>query len=133
VHAPYLGLKMIVPTRKRDELHDIGKPSTTKKKKGRIISYNHDKIGAELVVDFLRQFKQEEEFTRQVRNLVYYHMHILYVLKGLPFADIPSMRDAVDIEEIALLGYCDRMGRLHVDAKHEEKNIQEFKQKVATR
>jgi hypothetical protein len=40
------------------------------------------------------------------------------------------MKDHVDINEIALLGYCDRMGRLNADSSKEEKNIKEFIRKV---
>lgn len=33
-------------------LHDIGKPGTTRIRKGRITAYDHDKLGAELSVRF---------------------------------------------------------------------------------
>ncbi len=33
-------------------LHDLGKAPTTKIRKGKITSYDHDKVGAELVRNF---------------------------------------------------------------------------------
>ena len=111
-------------------LHDIGKPSTTRKRKGKITSYDHDKVGSELAEEFLLEVGQDEEFIKDVTALVRYHMQILFVLNNLPFAAISSMKDHVDINEIALLGYCDRMGRLNADSSKEEKNIKEFIRKV---
>ncbi|WP_242981679.1 HDIG domain-containing metalloprotein [Alkalibaculum bacchi] len=111
-------------------LHDIGKPSTTRKRKGKITSYDHDKVGSELAEEFLLEVGQDEEFIKEVTALVRYHMQILFVLNNLPFADISSMKDHVDINEIALLGYCDRMGRLNADSSKEQKNIEEFIRKV---
>lgn len=113
-------------------LHDIGKPSTTRKRKGKITSYDHDKVGAKLAEEFLLKVEQDKKFIKEVSALVRFHMHILFVLNNLPFADISSMKEQVDINEIALLGYCDRMGRLNVDSSKEEKNIKEFIKKVST-
>lgn len=113
-------------------LHDIGKPSTTRKRKGKITSYDHDKVGAKLAEEFLLKVEQDKEFIKEVSALVRFHMHILFVLNNLPFADISSMKEQVDINEIALLGYCDRKGRLNVDSSKEEKNIRKFIEKVAT-
>lgn len=110
-------------------LHDIGKPGTTKIRKGRITSYDHDKLGAELAEKFLSEFTQDREFIQSVTSLVRWHMQILFVINHLPFADIPSMKRQADLEEIALLGFCDRMGRLGADREKEEKNIQLFLQK----
>ncbi|AND85484.1 HDIG domain-containing protein [Clostridium tyrobutyricum] len=110
-------------------LHDIGKPSTTKKTNGRITSYNHDKIGAELAKEFLLFFKEDKYFICNVYNLIRYHMQILFVANNLPFADIEGMKYNTDIREIALLGLCDRMGRLNSNRLEERKNIQKFLQK----
>ena len=111
-------------------LHDIGKPSTTRKRKGKIISYDHDKVGAKLAEKFLLEVEEDEDFIKEVTVLVRYHMHILFLLNNLPFADVSSMKEDVDINEIALLGYCDRMGRLNADSSKEEKNIKEFIRKA---
>lgn len=111
-------------------LHDIGKPATTKNRKGKITSYDHDKVGARLAREFLSVFCDDHEFIDEVCYLILYHMHILYVVKGLPFADIKGMKERSDINEIALLGLCDRLGRLGYDRQAEESNIRQFLQKV---
>lgn len=111
-------------------LHDIGKPDTTKIRKGKITSYEHDKVGAKLAQEFLVYFECEESLVSHVKNLVLYHMHILYVLKDLPFSNVKEMMKAVDIHELALLGLCDRVGRFGGDRKAEEENIKIFLNKL---
>lgn len=97
-------------------LHDIGKPGTTRVKKDRITSYDHDKEGESLSREFLRAVLDgEEDFIRKVSSLVRYHMHILYLLKNLPYKDMEGLQRSVDINEIALLCRCDRLGRAGVD------------------
>ncbi len=107
-------------------LHDIGKPNTTRNKKGKITSYDHDKVGAEMAREFLSKFTKDNDFIQYVVSLVRWHMHILYVLKNLPFGDVKAMKEQANIEEVALLGLCDRLGRLGADREKEEKNISEF-------
>lgn len=111
-------------------LHDIGKPATTRKRKGKITSYNHDKVGAKLAREFLSLFSEDEPFIGRVCSLILFHMQILYVVKGLPYADIPGMKAFGGLDEIALLGLCDRLGRLGYDRQEEEKNIQLFVKSV---
>lgn len=111
-------------------LHDIGKPETTRLRKGRITSYDHDAVGERRVKEFLSEFACDETFIRQVAALVRYHMHILYVTKNLQFARVSNMKKETDIREVALLGYCDRMGRLHANQEEERKTIQEFYDKL---
>ncbi|HEX3022780.1 MAG TPA: HD domain-containing protein [Lachnospiraceae bacterium] len=110
-------------------LHDIGKPSTTRERKGKITSYDHDKVGAKLVKEFLSNFTTDDTFIELVSNLVLYHMQILFVVNDLPFADIRGMIRNSDIEEIALLGLCDRLGRTGANQEKEERNIDLFLQK----
>lgn len=110
-------------------LHDIGKPSTTMLRKGRITSYDHDKEGEKLAKEFLTAVKAEEALIKQVAKLVRYHMQILFVVKNMPFAEVEQMNKETDIEEVALLGYCDRMGRTNADHKKEEETIRQFLQK----
>lgn len=110
-------------------LHDVGKPDTTKVRKGRITSYDHDKLGAELTEKFLSEFTQDTEFVQSVVSLVRWHMQILFVVNHLPFADVAAMKRQADVDEVALLGFCDRMGRLGADREKEEKNIQLFLQR----
>lgn len=107
-------------------LHDIGKPPTTKIRKGKITSYDHDKVGAKLAEEFLNFFHCDKDFTAQVCALIRYHMQILFVVKKMPFADIKGMHSITSFEEIALLGYCDRMGRTGADTNLEESNINQF-------
>lgn len=111
-------------------LHDIGKANTTKNKKGKITAYNHDKEGAVLAKEFLEAFTLEEEFIHAVVSLVRWHMQILFVVNKLPFANVNEMRKEVDIKEVALLGLCDRIGRLNVDRKKEENDIKIFLRNV---
>ena len=114
-------------------LHDIGKSETTRTRKGRIVSYDHDTVGMDLSVKFLLELTDNHEFIEQVSKLVKYHMHPLYVNKGLPFGDVKGMKAETDMHEMALLGYCDRMGRIGSKAEEEKANIEEFIQKCGVK
>lgn len=107
-------------------LHDIGKPDTTRNRKGKITSYDHDKVGADLCMQFLLYYTQDREFIQKVANMVRYHMHMLYVLKDLPFGNTKAMIKEVKVDEIALLCFCDRLGRKGADILEEEKNYRKF-------
>lgn len=111
-------------------LHDIGKPDTTRNRKGKITSYDHDKVGAEKAQEFLSIFVDDLDFIKEVSSLVRWHMQVLFVMNNLPFADIEGMKRDVDISEIALLGFCDRLGRLNVDRSKEENNMKIFISKL---
>lgn len=110
-------------------LHDIGKPDTTRHRKGKITAYDHDKVGAVLAKQFLQEFTTDEPFIEAVSQLIRYHMQILFVVKGLPFADIQGMAKSTNLQEVALLGLCDRLGRGHPDRVKEEETIRIFLQK----
>lgn len=113
-------------------LHDLGKTSATKITKGKITAYDHDKLGEKLSIKFLKEFTDDDEFINQVSKMVRWHMQILFVTKGLPFADIRKMASEVSIDEVALLGLCDRLGRgnMTIDKKlGEEKSIITFLEK----
>lgn len=107
-------------------LHDIGKPDTTRVRKGKITSYDHDKVGANLAENFLETFLKNNDFINAVVALVRWHMQILFVVRNLPFADIKAMKNEVSIHEVALLGLCDRLGRLNVNKAKEKENIEIF-------
>ncbi|WP_367568170.1 HDIG domain-containing metalloprotein [Lacrimispora sp.] len=96
-------------------LHDIGKPDTTRIKGEKITAYNHDSVGAGLAKEFLESVTSEQDFIVKVCMLVKYHMHMLYILKDLPFSDKKGLISSVDMNDIALLGYCDRLGRKDAD------------------
>lgn len=110
-------------------LHDIGKPEATRDRKGKITSYNHDKIGANLARHFLAEFTDDLYFIEAVTVLVRWHMQLLFVVNDLRFAEVEAMKRQADIDEIALLGWCDRLGRLGADRKREENNVRLFVQK----
>ena len=111
-------------------LHDIGKPCTTKVRKGRITSYNHDVEGARISKEFLEFYTKDNDFIHKVSMMVKYHMHMLYVLKGLPFGNPAQMKKDTDLHDIALLCKCDRLGRIGVDVEAEEKKYREFIQLI---
>lgn len=107
-------------------LHDIGKPETTRTWKGRTTSYDHDKAGERRSIEFLNTLTEDRAFIEKVSALVRYHMHMLYVLKELPYSDVKNLLRNVDIHEIALLSRCDRFGRAGVDIESEEEQYQEY-------
>jgi len=107
-------------------LHDIGKPTTTRYRRGKLTAYDHDKEGAILAKTFLYEFTNDANFVENVVKLIRWHMQILFVVKNMPFADIKTMKKEVDIKEVALLGFCDRLGRLNVDREKEDENIRIF-------
>lgn len=107
-------------------LHDIGKPDTTQRRNHKIISYDHDRVGAVLAEQFLREFSDNIRFIGRVTALVRWHMQILHVTGRTRFAAVEEMKREVDIEELALLGLCDRLGRENADREKEEETIQIF-------
>lgn len=110
-------------------LHDIGKAETTRNKKGKITAYNHEKVGARQAVEFLKNFMEDEVRIDRITALIRWHMQILFVVNSMPFADIDNMIREVDVREIALLGYCDRTGRLNADRIGENENCDRFLKK----
>ncbi len=98
-------------------LHDIGKVNTTKVRKGRITSYDHDKVGAKMASNFLKYFKEENKFIEDVVSLVRWHMQILFIINKLPFSNINDMINEVELKEISLISLCDRLGRGSIDEK----------------
>lgn len=92
-------------------LHDIGKKETTKMRKGRWTAYEHDKAGAERSYVLLKKVVEDERFISDVKNLIKYHMSYLYIVKNLPFVKPEDIILDSDIYDVALLTYCDRVGR----------------------
>ena len=107
-------------------LHDIGKPATTKVRHGKITSYHHEKVGADLAYEFLSLFIDDQLFIENVCSLILFHMQLLFVVRNLPYANIPDMIQQTSIHEVALLGLCDRLGRIGASQQEEEKNIDIF-------
>ncbi len=113
-------------------LHDIGKTSATKVRKGRITAYDHDKFGEKMSVEFLSALNADKKLIHKVSKMVRWHMQILFVVKELPFADIETMLSEVDLEDIALLSLCDRLGRGNMNndtISDEENNVKIFMEK----
>jgi len=106
-------------------LHDIGKGPATKVRGGRITAYDHDKIGKKMAKEFLREF-EDEIFVSKTAALVRWHMQILYASKNMRFADFDAMKSETDVQDVALLGLCDRLGRVGADKEKEEKTVQNF-------
>lgn len=107
-------------------LHDIGKPATTRNRRGKITSYDHDKVGADMTRQFLSELTEDLPFIEKVAALVRYHMHILYVVNDLPYKDIIGMKRQTEIAEVALLGLCDRLGRSGANEAKEKAQIKRF-------
>ncbi|WP_026886686.1 HDIG domain-containing metalloprotein [Clostridium beijerinckii] len=114
-------------------LHDIGKKPTTKLRKGRLTSYNHDSVGAEMTREFLTYFNMEENFINEVRGLVRWHMQSLFVTKDMKFQNIGDMLRDVDINEIFLVSLSDRLGRGnldHMEINKTKEEVRKFKEKI---
>ncbi|NLK93687.1 MAG: HD domain-containing protein [Clostridiales bacterium] len=92
-------------------LHDLGKIKTTKLRNGRLTSYDHDRVSEEESIKFLNSLTDNEEFIKKVSKLTRYHMHLLYIMKNMPFADEKGMVKYVDINDISLVFLSDRLGR----------------------
>jgi putative nucleotidyltransferase with HDIG domain len=107
-------------------LHDIGKPDTTRNRNGKITAYAHDAAGEKLTRAFLSMFTDDGQFIDRTAALVRYHMHILYVLNGLPFKDVGGLKRRSDLREVALLGLCDRLGRTGAVRGTEEEQVRRF-------
>ena len=90
--------------------HDIGKVKTTRFIKGRYRSYNHDIEGEKITYKILKKYMNEEEAVN-ISEIVRFHMHHIYILKDLPFADIEKLIKSSNYNDIILLFICDKLGR----------------------
>ncbi len=89
----------------------------------------NEKVGAAMAREFLEEFTTDERFIEKVCSLIRWHMQILHVVKDMPFGNIKAMKEETDVNEVALLGYCDRMGRKNPDVEREKQNIAVFLKK----
>lgn len=111
-------------------LHDIGKLTTTRVRRNRITSYNHDIEGKDIAMKILNELTDDEKFKQKVSNLVRWHMQPLFYDKNLQFFQPQDMINDVEYKEVALLSLCDRLGRGDLDKdkiKHEKERIENFK------
>ena len=112
-------------------LHDIGKLTTTKVRKNRITSYNHDTEGKDIAMNILNELTDDEDFKQKVSKLVRWHMQPLFYDKNLPFFQPQDMINDVEYKEVALLSLCDRLGRGYLDEdriREEKERIEKFKE-----
>lgn len=114
-------------------LHDIGKKPTTKFRKGKLTSYNHDIVGADMVRKFLSHFNEEESFIEEVTALVRWHMQSLFVTKNLKYQNVDAMVQEVNVNDIVLVSLSDRLGRGNLksdEIRETEEQINIFKNKL---
>lgn len=110
-------------------LHDIGKLTTTRVRKNRITSYNHDIEGEEIAINILNELT-DDDFKQKVSKLVRWHMQPLFYDKNLPFFQPQDMINDVEYKDVALLSLCDRLGRGNLDKdriKDEKERVENFK------
>lgn len=115
-------------------LHDIGKKPTTKIRKGKLTSYNHDIAGADMTRAFLACFDEEESFINEVTALVRWHMQSLFVTKNLKYQNVDAMLEEVTINDIVLVSLSDRLGRGNLkgdEIKETKIQINIFKEKIS--
>ncbi len=106
-------------------LHDIGKLTTTKLRKGKWTSYNHDKESSKMVYDFLDGLEPKEVIDK-VSNMTLFHMQSLFFRNNLSPRIKYDIINSVDINELILLTISDRTGRVDIDEEKELKSIMEF-------
>lgn len=114
-------------------LHDIGKKPTTRMRKGRLTSYNHDMVGKNMAQKFLEYFHEDEKFITEVTGLIRWHMQSLFVAKDSNFKNIGEMLNDVDKNEIVLVAMADRLGRGTKSKSEREqtmKDIRKFEKAV---
>ncbi|MCF0148465.1 MAG: HD domain-containing protein [Clostridium sp.] len=104
--------------------HDIGKIETTKFIKGRYRSYNHDKVGKSVTYKILIDYMDKER-AEMIAEIVSFHMHHIYILKDLPFSDIPALIKSSSYNDIILLFICDKLGRGNQSIEEKEKALLE--------
>ena len=105
--------------------HDIGKIKTTKFIKGRYRSYNHDKVGKDVTYNILINYMDETE-VKEISEIVSFHMHHIYILKDLPFSNIPQLISSNNYNDIILLFICDKLGRGNENFKEKNKVLEEI-------
>ncbi|MBU5456171.1 HD domain-containing protein [Caproiciproducens sp. MSJ-32] len=105
-------------------LHDIGKIPTTKFIRGRYRSYDHDREGAEMAYNLIRRYG-EDRLAEDVKILVRYHMHHIYISKNMKFADYKGLLESNKINDIVLLFIADKLGRGNQTYYDFKENIEE--------
>lgn len=96
-------------------LHDLGKLKATKFQKGRYTAYDHDKVGEKEAEVFLECFNLDHQFIYKVKKLVRYHMHLLFVIKNMPYSDVDGMLKDTNLIDLCYVFFADRSGRGNID------------------
>lgn len=110
-------------------LHDIGKKTTTKIRKGRITSYDHDKVGEIMGNEFLESFSLSKDFKEKVIYFIRYHMHLLFIIKKLPYGNIEGMlKNEELLRDLSYIFLSDRLGRGNINKIKENEVIKEVEQ-----
>lgn len=104
-------------------LHDIGKLTTTKQRKGRWTSYNHDVEGEKLAREILSELTKDQLFIDKVCAYVRWHMQPLFVKNNLPFKEIKKMVEDISPVEVAILSMSDRLGRGEMNESNREEEV----------
>ncbi len=106
-------------------LHDIGKLTTTRLRKGNWTSYDHDIVSSKMIYDFLDGL-EEKEVIEKVSKLALFHMQSLNLKYNISFESKCDIISSVEVDELILLTIADRTGRTEIDEKAELENIEEF-------
>lgn len=110
-------------------LHDIGKLTTTKVRNGKITSYDHDIEGEKIALEFLNSVSYDENFNKKVSKFVRHHMQPLFFELKSNFFMPDELKKDISYKEIALLSFCDRLGRANLSDEHiknEKESIKNF-------
>lgn len=96
--------------------HDLGKVSTTKEHKGRIVSYGHEIAGVTLAKSLLKRITEKTVVLERVPMLVRYHMMPGALVKQNA-SEAAYKRLAINVHpqitlrELSVLAYADHLGR----------------------
>jgi tRNA nucleotidyltransferase (CCA-adding enzyme) len=95
-------------------LHDIGKPSTTCMREGKITAYGHDLEGDKLARIFLNELNASKQFVTATCKLIREHMHPVLLYKTRDKVSDKAIRklvNRVNVRELLLLAEADFKGR----------------------
>ncbi|MFH1396995.1 MAG: HD domain-containing protein [Candidatus Omnitrophota bacterium] len=80
-------------------LHDVGKPSTLRKEKGKFTFYGHEAVGSRMIKDIAVRLKLSNEETRRLRLITFCHLRPGYLANNnlvTPRAKFRFFRDTAD-------------------------------------
>ncbi len=99
--------------------HDLGKPPTTHRKQGRIVSPGHAEAGEEPARRFLGRLTQDAELTGAVLRYVRFHLRpaeFYRVREEIGDAAIRRLATEMNIADLVRLARADHLGRTSADA-----------------